>query len=151
MPVRAHRLALCVYVCSRGVACVQEIRQLGCSVPIVAMTANASERDRVECIACGMDGFLRWGGRGGWVRVGVPLLLQPSGLLLVELLAADAAAGMAESVQPAALLTTLVLLLHLPARPPPFPMLFCSKPVLKEQLSVAIREATQGRRASHGA
>ncbi|PSC70789.1 hybrid sensor histidine kinase response regulator [Micractinium conductrix] len=60
-----------------GVEATQEIRQLGCRVPIVAMTANASERDRVECIAAGMDGFL-------------------------------------------------------------------SKPVLKEQLSVAIREATQG-------
>ncbi|KAL4451935.1 hypothetical protein ABPG75_007597 [Micractinium tetrahymenae] len=60
-----------------GVEATQEIRQLGCQTPIVAMTANASERDRVECITAGMDGFL-------------------------------------------------------------------SKPVLKEQLSVAIREATQG-------
>ncbi|PRW57078.1 hybrid sensor histidine kinase response regulator [Chlorella sorokiniana] len=60
-----------------GVEATQEIRALGCTLPIVAMTANASERDRVECIAAGMDGFL-------------------------------------------------------------------SKPVLKEQLSVAIREAIQG-------
>jgi CheY-like chemotaxis protein len=62
-----------------GVEATRELRSLGCAVPIVAMTANASERDRVECIAAGMDGFL-------------------------------------------------------------------SKPVLKEQLTVAIREATQARR-----
>lgn len=48
-----------------GVEATHEIRQLGCTVPIVAMTANAGERDRVECIAAGMDGFLRWAGRGG--------------------------------------------------------------------------------------
>lgn len=52
-----------------GVEATQEIRGLGCGVPIVAMTANASERDRVECIAAGMDGFLRWvlGRMGGGV------------------------------------------------------------------------------------
>ena len=56
-----------------GVEATQEIRQLGCAVPIVAMTANASERDRVECIAAGMDGFLRCGASWGSVRT-PPLL-----------------------------------------------------------------------------
>eukprot|EP00887_Chlorella_sp_A99_P001878 scaffold19.g1878.t1 len=41
-----------------GVEATQELRALGCGVPIVAMTANASDRDRAECIAAGMDGFL---------------------------------------------------------------------------------------------
>jgi CheY-like chemotaxis protein len=49
-----------------GVEATRELRSLGCAVPIVAMTANASERDRVECIAAGMDGFLRCGPAPGW-------------------------------------------------------------------------------------
>jgi CheY-like chemotaxis protein len=83
-PTRASHLKQCslTHPALANPSLPQEIRALGCTLPIVAMTANASERDRVECIAAGMD-----------------------------------AAGMDG---------------------------FLSKPVLKEQLSVAIREAIQG-------
>lgn len=41
-----------------GVDSTRAIRQLGSKIPILAMTANASEKDRDECKECGMDGFL---------------------------------------------------------------------------------------------
>ncbi len=41
-----------------GVEATQHIRAAGHNLPIVAMTANASDRDRDECAAAGMDGFL---------------------------------------------------------------------------------------------
>lgn len=41
-----------------GVDATRAIRQLGATVPIIAMTANASDKDRDECRAAGMDGFL---------------------------------------------------------------------------------------------
>lgn len=41
-----------------GIEATRAIRAAGHSVPIVAMTANAGDRDRAECAAAGMDGFL---------------------------------------------------------------------------------------------
>eukprot|EP00884_Botryococcus_braunii_P011493 jgi/Botrbrau1/20344/Bobra.0006s0014.1 len=41
-----------------GVEATRVIRRAGLDVPIVAMTANASDRDRDECLVAGMDGFL---------------------------------------------------------------------------------------------
>ena len=41
-----------------GIEATQEIRAAGCQIPIVAMTANTSDRDRDECLAAGMDLFL---------------------------------------------------------------------------------------------
>jgi len=41
-----------------GVEATRRIREAGHWLPIVAMTANASDRDRAECAAAGMDGFM---------------------------------------------------------------------------------------------
>lgn len=41
-----------------GIAATRAIRDLGCRVPIVAMTANVTERDQLLCRDAGMDGFL---------------------------------------------------------------------------------------------
>ncbi|KAL0047756.1 hypothetical protein WJX82_011186 [Trebouxia sp. C0006] len=41
-----------------GVDATKEIRRSGAVVPIVAMTANSSDKDRDECLESGMDGFL---------------------------------------------------------------------------------------------
>lgn len=40
-----------------GIAATREIRSRGSVVPIVAMTANASDGDRELCVAAGMSGF----------------------------------------------------------------------------------------------
>ncbi|KAK9815291.1 hypothetical protein WJX72_001151 [[Myrmecia] bisecta] len=41
-----------------GCDATRMLRRLGLDLPIVAMTANASDRDRDECLEAGMDGFL---------------------------------------------------------------------------------------------
>ena len=41
-----------------GVEATRRLRSLGHAVPIVALTANASERDRDECMEANFDGFL---------------------------------------------------------------------------------------------
>jgi len=41
-----------------GVDATRAIRALGVATPILAMTANASDKDKDECQAAGMDGFL---------------------------------------------------------------------------------------------
>lgn len=41
-----------------GVEATRRLRDLGCKIPIVAMTANASSKDKEECLSAGMDGFL---------------------------------------------------------------------------------------------
>jgi CheY-like chemotaxis protein len=41
-----------------GLEATTAIRAAGYTVPIVAMTANAGDKDRAECAAAGMDGFL---------------------------------------------------------------------------------------------
>ncbi len=40
-----------------GIEATRNMRKLGITVPIVALTANASDNDREACIAAGMNGF----------------------------------------------------------------------------------------------
>ncbi len=40
-----------------GIAAARAIRATGDPTPIIAMTANASDRDRQSCLEAGMDGF----------------------------------------------------------------------------------------------
>ncbi|BCG82421.1 ATP-binding protein [Mesorhizobium sp. 113-3-3] len=40
-----------------GIEATRAIRAAGCVVPIIAMTANASDEDRRRCLAAGMNGF----------------------------------------------------------------------------------------------
>ncbi|MEI6714191.1 MAG: response regulator [Verrucomicrobiota bacterium] len=41
-----------------GVEATRRLRGAGCNLPIIALTANANERDRLACLSVGMNGFL---------------------------------------------------------------------------------------------
>jgi len=57
-----HELDLILMDCQMpimdGTEATKIIREAGSTIPIVAVTANASTADRDECLACGMTGFL---------------------------------------------------------------------------------------------
>ncbi|KAL4543591.1 hypothetical protein Ndes2437B_g01414 [Nannochloris sp. 'desiccata'] len=65
-----------------GVEATKAIRNLGCTVPIVAMTANAEERDRDQCLAAGMNVFLS-----------KPVLREQLAACILEAICSSAAAG----------------------------------------------------------
>ena len=41
-----------------GIATTRHLRQQGLTIPIVALTANATEADKNNCIAAGMNEFI---------------------------------------------------------------------------------------------
>lgn len=67
-----------------GLAATRALREAGCTLPVVALTANVTPEDRARCMAAGMDGFL---------AKPVPLAELASALLTARTARRDAAAS----------------------------------------------------------